>query len=133
MGDSPLKTPWREALNCYDTEYLGPIAFVCNIKNHSFLDSWLEKWDGKQHWLECLLLNTPPENTLRLLLKLGIYPKRFVKTNDEWTEIFCHYRDIVFMNEDDILNTNVTSIHVMTMSNEDWFRLVKAKSNIYQY
>ncbi len=45
-------------------------------------DTWMSHWDGQSNWLECLILNTAPADTVDLLMHLGIMPMREV--TDHW-------------------------------------------------
>jgi hypothetical protein len=124
---------WYERLNADPDKYYGPLGFVNNHQMDypdSYLaksmDSWMEKWDGKQNWLECLLENTYPEDTVKLLFALNIYPKRIMDTFLYKNQVFlCSYMDVVYYSEDDVLEGES---HTVEMSSEDWKRLVKAKS-----
>ncbi len=123
---------WYERLGADHHKYYGPIGFVHSVRKNDGLaviyDEWMYEWDKTQNWLECLLTHTEPENTVKLLLKLEIYPKRTIKVVDKPTEIFCHYKDLMFFNEQDIISNNLV---VRPIDPLDWKALVKAKSNTH--
>ena len=123
---------WYERLNADPNVYYGPLGFVNNYQMDypdyliKSTDKWMEKWDGKQNWLECLLEHTDPEDTIKLLFALNIYPKRIIDTFLFKNQvILCSYMDVVYYSEDDVLEGES---HTVEMSSEDWKKLVKAKS-----
>ena len=110
----------------YDSnKFLGPLAYSENIENSAEYDAWIDEWNGESNWLECLLRNTRPVNTEKLLIILGIYPKRKYVDGITENEFYVRPFDYVYGTNEDFLKNRFT---IVPISSEDWLFLVKAKS-----
>ncbi len=120
-----MEHSWWAVLNCDNGEYFGPLAYAVGRRHDYYIDYWMKKWDGKQNWLECLLLNTAPVDTQRLLMLLGIHPVCKYTDFGQQVEYYTACFDLVHTTKDGVIS-DVT--HCVPITSEDWLALVKAKS-----
>ena len=80
--EAELNEEIEKAKNTYDTLLTRVVNATGPLNLFGGADTWMQEWDGHSNWLECLILNTPPADCVKLLIHLDIMPMREV--SDHW-------------------------------------------------
>lgn len=89
-----------------------------------YRDEWMLAWDYESNWIECFIRNTPPQQTIDLLLWLEICPEHVV--TDHWDGRF-HVDKTKTMSPTYLKNVETETGYRMQLfenTPDEWFAIV---------
>lgn len=76
LWEAELNEEIEKAKNTYETLLTRVVSATGPLNMFGGADTWMHEWDGQSNWLEALILNTPPNDAVDLLIHLGIMPMK---------------------------------------------------------